>query len=113
MILGCGQAIYPVLIIVIVALNRSPIVHGFVDSMHLLPEGGGNHSPMYHIGFDRATIATAVINDATPIVRDNQDRASEAEAKQASLDTRFRARSSESSLDADRHGCTGARFADL
>ncbi|KAM5543429.1 hypothetical protein V8D89_002680 [Ganoderma adspersum] len=56
------MAIYPVVIIVIVALNSSPIDHGFTDAMHL-----GNGDPS---SSSRATLSTgtfvAVIAKDTP-----------------------------------------------
>ena len=56
-----GQAIYPVLIIVIVALNWSPIEHGFSNGTHL---AGEDACPPTRLDLNRATMSTVVIADA-------------------------------------------------
>ncbi len=84
---GRGKAIYPVVIIVIVALNWSPIDHGFTDATHL---AGGDVRSSTHPDLNRATLSTGTV--ITPIAVhmarrsvQGDEEALEAETKQGSL----------------------------
>ena len=64
---GGPQAIYPILIIVIVALKWSPLGQGFGDSILITDESGG-HSPTHLRSFDRATMSNDEMTDTTHTV---------------------------------------------
>ncbi|KAM5542746.1 hypothetical protein V8D89_003707 [Ganoderma adspersum] len=88
-------AIYPVLIIVIVALKWSPIEQGFVDSIHITGQSGvQTHFP----SFARATTSTVEMTGTTHMVYvlDGPKGASKAAVKRASVDARTGTDDSES-----------------
>ena len=88
---GCGQAIYPVLIVVIVALNRSPIERG-------LSYGGGSSvgaTPTHlDLHFRAATTTTATTMTSTVEitgsaqmqgVQDEEDGAADTKVKEGTM----------------------------
>ena len=87
MVLWWGQAIYPVLIIVIVALKLSPLEQGFADSIHITDFSTGRRiSPIHFGSFDIATVNTVEMTGTTRSV--DRDGASEASSKRVSVDIR-------------------------
>ena len=78
---GVVQAIYPVLIIVIVALNWSPIEHGLSDGTQL---AGEDACPPARLDLNRATMSTVAIADSIQMryVQNKEDSPLEATTKQ-------------------------------
>ncbi|KAM5539188.1 hypothetical protein V8D89_007061 [Ganoderma adspersum] len=78
-------AIYPVLIIVIVALNWSPIEHGLTDGTHLVNGDDAGCQPT-RVTLNRATLSTVVIGDTIQMrcLQSEEDSAPGAEMKRGS-----------------------------
>ena len=83
---GGMQAIYPILIIVIVAVKWSPLEQGFVHSIHITDRSRNHSTPMHFRSLDGATIEMTGTTH-TVYVLDGRGDASDAAAKRALVDT--------------------------
>ena len=83
---ACGQAIYPVLIIVIVALNWSPIEHGLTEGTRLEGEDAGCQPT--RVTLNRATTMSTVVIAGETIqmrcIQSGEDSAPGADMKRGS-----------------------------
>ncbi|KAM5542766.1 hypothetical protein V8D89_003727 [Ganoderma adspersum] len=80
-------AIYPILIIVIVALKWSPLEQGFVHSIHITDRSRNHSTPMHFRSLDRATVEMTGTTHMVYVL-DGRDDASDAAGKRAPVDTR-------------------------